>query len=449
MPAIQTSIFELLKAGPGPSSSHTIGPMRAGFDFLQRLRALPADALAAATAVRVTLYGSLAATGKGHGTDRAALAGLVGHPPDACPPDALEQAGSAAGVLVQAGGRSFHLRSTEVRFDPGRRSLPHPNTLVFRLMAGPRVLLEQEYYSVGGGFIEWKGWKAPPRGRPRYPYATAAETRKLLIRHRLRLPDLLLANERAITGAREADVWSGLDRLLDIMRRGVERGIRTEGYLPGPIGLHRKAALMHQRAPHLPAGPDRLLVYLNAYAFAASEENAAGHVVVTAPTCGSCGVLPALAHLLRRHRRLRTQALREALLAACWVGFLAKHNASIAGAEVGCQGEIGVAASMGAAFLAQAAGAEFKVVEDAAETALEHHLGMTCDPVGGYVQIPCIERNAMGAVKAYNAYLIARAGLSDWHVVGLDTAIRAMALTGHDMMSKYKETARGGLAKCC
>jgi len=272
---------------------------------------------------------------------------------------------------------------------------------------------------------------------------------KQMKKHRLDIAELMMANEKAISGMDEAGINRGLDHIIDVMEDAVERGIRTEGYLPGPIGLHRKAPLFFQRAKGMPQNAERLLVYLCAYAFAASEENAAGHTVVTAPTCGSAGVIPAVVRLLRRHQKIPLEKVPGALLGAAAVGFIAKQNASISGAEVGCQGEIGVAASMAAALVALANDSGVRIAENAAETALEHHLGMTCDPVKGYVQIPCIERNAMGAVKAYTAYLIAREGLPDWHMVGLDKAIEAMNMTGRDMRAEYRETAKGGLARCC
>ena len=261
--------------------------------------------------------------------------------------------------------------------------------------------------------------------------------------------ELMLANEKAITGLNETEVNLRLDRIIAVMKESVRRGVHTEGFLPGPIGLHRKAALLYQRAKELPQNAERLLVYLCAYAFAAAEENAAGHIVVTAPTCGSAGVVPSIVSLLLNHYKLPIETVRGALLASVAIGFIAKQNASISGAEVGCQGEIGVASSMAAALLAFANDNGVRVAENAAETALEHHLGMTCDPVKGYVQIPCIERNAMGAVKAYTAWLIAREGLPVWHIVGLDNAVEAMNLTGRDMKVEYRETSQGGLARCC
>lgn len=451
MPPITTSIFDLLKIGPGPSSSHTIGPMKAGYDFHCLMQQLPPEQQAAVTGLQVLLFGSLAATGKGHGTDRAVLAGLLGQEPESCPPDFLDRINpeQPGGIPLPMGKRQLLFRAADMLWDDRQHDYPFSNTLVIRLHGTGGLLLEKEYYSVGGGFLQWQGWQEPQRGLPRYPYANAEQLWKQLKKHRLRLDELLLANETAITGLAEPQIMERLDRIIQVMQQAVERGVRTEGYLPGPIGLHRKAALLYQRAQALPRNSERLTVFLCAYAFAAAEENASGHIVVTAPTCGSAGVLPSVVHLLLKHHKLSRDAVRRALLGAAAVGFIAKQNASISGAEVGCQGEIGVASSMAAALIALANGCGERIAENAAETALEHHLGMTCDPVKGYVQIPCIERNAMGAVKAWTSYLIAREGLPDWHIVGLDKAIEAMRQTGRDLKAEYRETAQGGLAKLC
>jgi len=451
MTIISTSIFELLKIGPGPSSSHTIGPMKAGFDFFQLMQGLPPKTLADANSLQVFLYGSLAATGKGHGTDRAIMAGLLGKSPEDCPSDFLDGLSLERNseITLKAGERSLPFRATDMQFDASRFDFPFSNTMIIRLSSSEGAILEKEYYSVGGGFLQWKGWQESKRGAPRYPYENAEQLLKQLKKHRLNLKELMLANEKAITGLNETEVNHRLDRIIAVMKESVQRGVHTEGFLPGPIGLHRKAALLYQRAKELPQNAERLLVYLCAYAFAAAEENAAGHIVVTAPTCGSAGVIPSIVSLLLNHYKLPIETVRGALLASVAIGFIAKQNASISGAEVGCQGEIGVASSMAAALLAFADDNGVRVAENAAETALEHHLGMTCDPVKGYVQIPCIERNAMGAVKAYTAWLIAREGLPVWHIVGLDNAVEAMNLTGRDMKVEYRETSQGGLARCC
>ena len=303
-----------------------------------------------------------------------------------------------------------------------------------------------EYYSVGGGFIQWKGWTPPERGKPVYPYGTMRELRAQLTRTGLTLHELILENETAITGMSRPTIFEQLEDIMDAMYDSVRRGLAATGKLPGTLGVWRKAGGLLDRAKLLPFTVDRFLAKLNAYAFAVSEENASGGVIVTAPTCGAAGVMPALLYAMRNDMNIGGRALREGLLASAAVGYLAKHNAGIAGAEVGCQGEVGVAASMGAAMLTHARGNAVEVVENAAEIALEHHLGLTCDPVGGYVQIPCIERNAVGAVKAYNASLVATCEERQHHMVTLDAVIRAMGETGREMNSKYKETSEGGLA---
>lgn len=255
-----------------------------------------------------------------------------------------------------------------------------------------------------------------------------------------------MSNEMAVTGRGRTEILADLDAVIALMRRCVDRGTRTEGVLPGSLRVYRKAARLAHRADCMDDPLNRFLGLLNAYAFAVAEENAAGGIIVTAPTCGSAGVVPAMLTIMEGYLGFGPQAVRDGLLAAAAVGFLAKHNAGIAGAEVGCQGEVGVASAMAAAMLAQARGYPPRIVENAAEIALEHHLGLTCDPVGGYVQIPCIERNAMGALKAYNACLMATAEDPDKHRVSLDMAIQAMGETGQNMDRKYKETAGGGLA---
>ncbi len=451
MGIITTSVFELLKIGPGPSSSHTIGPMKAGYDFSRLIQGLTSEQQTSITGIEVKLFGSLSATGRGHGTDRAVLAGLLGRRPEECPPDFLDglSLDQHAVHLLQVGTCTIRFTAANIRWDDGQYDFPFSNTLIISLYGNGETLLEREYYSIGGGFLQWKGERETERGAPRYPYENAAQLWKLLKKHRLGLPELMLANEMAITGLDLNEINRRLDRIIAVMEKSVRLGVHTEGFLPGPIGLHRKAPLMYQRAGGMTQNAERLLVYLCAYAFAAAEENAAGHVVVTAPTCGSAGVIPAVVSLLRRHWKLSLETVRNALLASVAIGFIAKQNASISGAEVGCQGEVGVASCMAAFLIAFASGSDLRVAENAAETALEHHLGLTCDPVKGYVQIPCIERNAMGAVKAYTAWLIAREGLPDWHIVGLDKAIEAMNLTGRDMRVEYRETSQGGLARCC
>ncbi|MGE4298210.1 MAG: L-serine ammonia-lyase [Desulfovibrionaceae bacterium] len=449
MDTITTSLFELFKIGPGPSSSHTIGPMRMGNDFVEAAATLPPGALARATGLRVTLHGSLSATGRGHGTHCAIVAGLLGHLPEACPPGLLASLDNPDTLhTVRVGNAALPLRLADIVFGPVVHDHPYNNTLSAELMAHDEVLFRREYYSVGGGFITWKGRIEPLPGRPAHPYANAADVRRIVHDKRISLSRLMLDNEMAITGTTETAIMDGLDRILDVMDQAVTRGLRTEGLLPGRLGVQRKAPTLLKQSRSFREGEGKLLVALDAYAFAASEENAVGNMVVTAPTTGAAGVIPSVLRVMTRHMGIEREHCREALLAAALVGFLCKHNASIAGADVGCQGEVGVASAMAAAMLCHALGKPAAVVENAAEVALEHHLGLTCDPVDGYVQIPCIERNGMGAVKAFNAYVIAASEDPGHHMVGLDGAIMAMAQTGHDMCAKYKETSQGGLAVC-
>ncbi len=451
MKPITTSLFELFKTGPGPSSSHTIGPMNAGFDFITTTRNLPANLQEQGDRIRVHLFGSLSATGQGHGTDRAVLAGLLGENPKTCSSafmDGLARNNNQE-YRIALGSKELNMSWDDIVFDALETHSSFNNTLVIKLLDKEQsVLFEREYSSIGGGFIQWKGQPEEVRGEPVYPYATMKELKQILRSENLRLHEVILANEKAITGASEDDIFSELHHIVATMEEAVETGIASEGILPGPIGLHRKAQVLHQRACKMAHSTDHLMVALSAYAFGVSEENAIGHRIVTAPTAGSCGVMPAIIYVLKNHRNTAPHALHEGLMAAAAVGFLARHNASIAGADVGCQGEIGVASAMAAALLAYAQGYRFQVTENAAEIALEHHLGLTCDPVLGYVQIPCIERNAMGALKAYTAFLIASAEIPGNHKVDLDQVIRAMAETGHDMCNKYKETSLGGLAHC-
>ncbi|WP_319466287.1 L-serine ammonia-lyase [uncultured Pseudodesulfovibrio sp.] len=448
MTAISTSIFELLKIGPGPSSSHTIGPMKAGFDFMDRIRELPKEERLKGETLEIRLFGSLSATGEGHGTRRAVMSGLLGFKPDTCQPNIFEQfEENSRPFELDIDGKAITYHPGDIIFDAVQHDYPHSNTMIFRLLdSDGKTMLERIYFSVGGGFLRWMGWEEPQRGEPVYPYETMAELKKHLTDNSMRLHELILANEQAITGMSEEEINKGLDRITEVMEHAVELGIQTNGVLPGPIGLQRKAPAMYEWAKREQFQGSGFLKALNAYALAASEENASGHCVVTAPTCGAAGVIPAILFMLKRHMGALQEEIRQGLLAAASIGFLAKHNASISGAEVGCQGEVGVASAMAAAFLSYARGYRFQVTENAAEIAMEHHLGLTCDPVGGYVQIPCIERNAMGVVKSYNAFLIASTLDESYQKVDLDKAFEAMAQTGRDMSRKYKETSLAGLA---
>jgi L-serine dehydratase len=447
---VMTVVDEFYKVGPGPSSSHTIGPMRITYDFYQRCTKLPSAQLAEATGLRVHLFGSLSATGKGHGTERASLAGLLGKEPATVDPlflDAMKEKPTESYPL-KLGDKTFKLSLADIIYDAPKGEFPHPNTMTCKLMAGDKVLYEQEYYSVGGGFIEWKGYKPPKKGQPKYPYATMKELRKHAENNNLSIAQVMMANEVAVSGKTQEQINAFLDKIANAMLATVKLGLSIkEGVLPGPIKLHSKAATVWARAQDDRYESDRAIGMVAACALAGSEENARGHLVITAPTGGSAGVMPAIVYaLMESKRKVPMEKIREGLLAGAAIGYLCKHNATLAGAEGGCQSEIGVASAMSAALIAQAMDSTPQTLENAAESALEHHLGMTCDPVAGYVQVPCIERCAFGAVKAWTAFMIASNEIETRHRVDLDTTIKTLAETGRDMGSKYKETSEGGLA---
>jgi len=447
---VMTVLEEFYKVGPGPSSSHTIGPMRITYDFYQRCTKLPADQLGQATGLKVHLYGSLSATGKGHGTERASLAGLVGKEPATVDPLFLDEmkVKPTQSYPVKLGDKTFELSLADIIYDAPKGQFPHPNTMTCKLMAGDKAIYEQEYYSVGGGFIEWKGYQPPKKGQPKYPYATMKELRKHAEDNKLSIAQVIMANEVAVSGKTEEQINAFLDKIASAMLATVKSGLSIkEGVLPGPIKLQSKAATVWARAQDDKYESDRAIGLVSACALAASEENARGHLVITAPTGGSAGVMPAIVYaLVESQRKMPMEKIHQGLLAGAAIGYLCKHNATLAGAEGGCQSEIGVASAMTAAFIAQAMDSSPQTVENAAESALEHHLGLTCDPVAGYVQVPCIERCAFGAVKAWVAFAIASNEIETRHRVDLDTTIKTLAETGRDMGSKYKETSEGGLA---
>src|SRR5262247_2747729 len=446
-----TTIDEFYKIGPGPSSSHTIGPMRITYDFYQRATKLPADQLAKAKKLQVNLFGSLSATGKGHGTERAALAGLIGNEPATVDPKFLDSLRDKPDQVfpVKLGAKSIDVSLKDVIYDATKGDFKHPNTMTVKLLAGNDVLLEQEYYSVGGGFIEWKGYTPPKKNPPKYPFRTMKELRAHADKNNLTIAQVMLANEMSIPGRTQEEVYAFLDKILNAMEATVKSGLKMpeDDVLPGPIKLHSKAATVYKRAMDDKYQADRGIGAVSAYALAGSEENGRGHLVITAPTGGSAGVMPALVYALLEVRKVDRQKVRDGMLAGAAVGYLCKHHATLSAAEGGCQAEIGVASSMAAALTATAYDAPSIVVENAAESALEHHLGMTCDPVAGYVQVPCIERCAFGAVKAWTAYLIATNEIASRHRVDLDATITAMAQTAKDMNAKYKETSEAGLAQ--
>jgi len=447
---VMTTLEEFYKVGPGPSSSHTIGPMRITYDFYQRCTKLPAAQLEQATAFRVNLFGSLSATGKGHGTERASLAGILGKEPATIDPAFLDGLRENPNQVfpVKLGNKTFNASLKDVVYDSTKGNFPHPNTMTCKLLAGDKTLLEQEYYSVGGGFIEWKGYKPPKKGAPKYPYATMKELLAHAKKNKLSLAQLAMANEVSVSGKAEAEVNAYLDKILAAMRATVKAGLAAPtSVLPGPIKLKTKAHDVYANATKQEGVARKAIGLVSAYALAGSEENARGHLVITAPTGGSAGVIPAVVYSLGNEgAKLPEEKIRQGLLVGAVIGYLCKHNATLAAAEGGCQAEIGVASAMGAALLAQAYDADPQVAANAAEASLEHHLGMTCDPVAGYVQIPCIERCAFGAVKSWTGYLIANNEVPANRRVDFDTTVAAMALTAKDMNSKYKETSEGGLA---
>ncbi|RVT50473.1 L-serine ammonia-lyase [Rubrivivax albus] len=454
------SVFDLFKIGIGPSSSHTVGPMRAARLFALRLQhdgALPRTAR-----VLAQLYGSLGATGKGHGSDKAVLLGLMGHEPDTVDVDAIPDLLQAVRTqrhlaLLGEQGIAFQERD-DLKFHR-RETLPfHTNGLRFTAFdAEGRELLQRVYYSVGGGFVvsdevAADGSKqkviAPDATVLPHPFRSGAELLALTQQHGCSIAALMRRNERH--WRTDAEIDAGLLRIWQVMQDCVTRGCAADGTLPGGFHVRRRARALREALVAQPEAalrdPLQVLDWVNLYALAVNEENAAGGRVVTAPTNGAAGIVPAVLHYYRRFVHGATDTgVVDFLLTAAAIGILYKENASISGAEVGCQGEVGVACSMAAGALCAVLGGTPEQVENAAEIGMEHHLGLTCDPVGGLVQIPCIERNAIASVKAINAARMALRG-DGTHHVSLDKVIKTMRETGADMMTKYKETARGGLA---
>ncbi|MCW0214841.1 MAG: L-serine ammonia-lyase [Pseudonocardia sp.] len=449
------SAFDLFSVGIGPSSSHTVGPMRAAYSFVERLAA---DGLLDRVAhVQAELFGSLGATGKGHGSVGAVVRGLAGERPETADPAATTvEDVRASGRLRLGGTHGIGFVAADDVVLHRRRSLPvHPNGMRFRAATGAgETLLVRHYYSVGGGFVldqddtgETRAPVLAPDPAPvPHPFHSGAD---LLARCRetgLRISDLVLANECARRP--EAEVRSGLLRLWSVMQECVERGSHTGGELPGGLKVRRRAAALRADLESRAEDGDPLgaTEWVTLFALAVNEENAAGGRIVTAPTNGAAGIVPAVLHYYARFcRGAGDDGIVRFLLAATAVGTLFKENASISGAEVGCQGEVGSACSMAAAGLAEVLGGTPEQVENAAEIGIEHNLGLTCDPIGGLVQIPCIERNAIASMTAITAARMAVRG-DGTHHVSLDKAIRTMRATGADMKSKYKETSRGGLA---
>jgi L-serine dehydratase len=453
MSGVAISVFDLFSIGIGPSSSHTVGPMRAARRFVLGLRA--DGQLDAVVRVRAELFGSLGATGHGHGSDRAVILGLEG-----ADPETVDTATVGERVArVRASGRLSLLGEHEVDFGEDdlvmhrRQRLPfHPNGMrFFAVDAAGGVVRERTYYSVGGGFVVDEAAAGADRIRADttvlpHPFTTGAELLAQCAETGLPISGVMLANEQAWRS--EDEVRSGLLRIWSVMQECVRNGCATEGTLPGGLKVRRRAPAMYQQlsAQHGAGDPLRVMDWVDLFALAVNEENASGGRVVTAPTNGAAGVIPAVLHYYRRFvPGADDDGVVRFLLTAGAIGVLYKENASISGAEVGCQGEVGSACSMAAGALCEVLGGTPEQAENAAEIGMEHNLGLTCDPVGGLVQVPCIERNAMAAVKAINAARIALSG-DGRHIVSLDKVIKTMRETGADMKIKYKETARGGLA---
>ena len=446
------SVFDIFKVGIGPSSSHTMGPMRAAREFTLGLER--DGLLAEVEQVAVRLYGSLALTGAGHGTDRAVLAGLEGAEPETVDPDSIDPLLQR----IRSTGRIKLLGKHEIAFDEPMQLLfmyherlpRHSNGMRFTaLAANNRILREEDYYSIGGGFVvrggEEEAHEAGEHKAPPYPFASGAELLALCRENGLELFELMLANER--TWNTDEQIRAKLLHIWQVMQGCVERGFRQTGVLPGVLKVRRRAPKLYRMLTESTAEkPLDVMDWVNAYALAVNEENAAGGRVVTAPTNGAAGIVPAVLHFYRRfYTDSGNDGVIRFLLTAAAIGMLYKKNASISGAEMGCMGEVGVACSMAAAGLVSALHGTNEQIENAAEIGMEHNLGLTCDPVAGLVQIPCIERNAMGAVKAINAARMAMRG-DGTHKVSLDQVIATMRQTGADMSTIYKETSQGGLA---
>jgi len=453
---VTVSVFDIFKPGVGPSSSHTMGPMRAAGRFIERLHA--AGRLATVARVEIKLYASLALTGRGHGTDRAVMLGLMGFDPATLDPDE----GETALAALRAGGQlTLGGVGSAIGFDEasdivwaGRERLPqHPNGLTFTAFdAAGAEIAARSYFSIGGGFVrdeEEMGRNTPDADEVAepYPFESAADLLAMGKSAGLTFAEIMLANE-TVRAPREA-VEARLDGLFEAMEACIDRGLRIDGELPGGLRVKRRAMQIHAsiiaKAGRGQADPLAPMDFVNLWALAVNEENAAGGRVVTAPTNGAAGIIPAVLRFYERYYNGTAQGRRTFLLTAGAVGALYKRNASISGAEVGCQGEVGVACSMAAGGLAAALGGTNAQIENAAEIGMEHNLGLTCDPIGGLVQIPCIERNAMGAIKAIDAARLALLGEGEHHV-SLDKVIATMKRTGADMSEIYKETSLGGLA---
>jgi L-serine dehydratase len=448
-------IFELFKVGIGPSSSHTVGPMKAAAHFMESVRR--AALLPQVERVKTDLYGSLARTGKGHGTDKAIILGLAGETPETVDPDNADRIVTSVRherMLRLAGERTIGFDpDRDVVFDGVTAATQHPNTLAFTVFdADDNSLHQERWCSIGGGFVVREDEVGKPPLQTEhlvpFPFGSGNELLSMGASSGLFVADMVMANETSRLPREEVE--ARLDYTLAVMMSCIDRGMTTDGNLPGGLEVRRRAPSLYRKLREASASNSRaqhaVMDWVSLYAIAVNEENAAGSRVVTAPTNGAAGIIPATLRYFRDHcQDADAEGLRRFLLTASAIGALFKMNASISGAEVGCQGEVGVACSMAAAGLAAVLGGSNEQIENAAEIGMEHHLGMTCDPIGGLVQIPCIERNAFGAIKAISAASLALQG-DGKHVVSLDKVIATMRETGRDMQSKYKETSLGGLA---
>lgn len=450
---ITTSVFELFKIGPGPSSSHTVGPMRAMNDFREKLMSLFLPQDVSPLEIRVSLYGSLAATGHGHGTHRAILAGLFGEKPQSADTDRLKSFWTRPqeSYLLQIGKMQIHFAEENIFFDYGPHPYRHSNTLKAELIQAHNVIYSRIYYSVGGGFIETdedSDHQIQEKKLLPYPYKNMEELLALTSSETKDMAAILLENEKTLHNESEEAILNRLREIITVMRASVSRGLSRSGILPGGLNVERRAKEMYAKALGFEENNQMgraMIARLNAYALAASEENADGNMVVTAPTNGAAGIIPACIEYLMRDNKIEEDKICRGLMVAAMVGFIIKDHASISGAELGCQAEVGSAASMAAALFSYCYDEDAGDIAISAEIALEHHLGMTCDPVMGLVQVPCIERNATGIIKAFNAYLLAadRPGKA---IISFDQVVEVMRQTGLDLSAKYKETATGGLA---
>ena len=450
------SVFELFKIGIGPSSSHTVGPMLAAHTFVKRLE--KAGLLSQVERLEATLFGSLAFTGRGHGTDKAVMLGLAGELPDQVDPDHIDgivKEIQDSGQITLAGGfRIAFSEKTDLLFNKQETLPHHSNGMRYKAFdKSGEALFQRDYYSVGGGFVVSHDEAAADRivkdetPLP-YPFSTGDELLALCARHELSIAEIMMANEQVWRS--EQEIRDGLLKIWGAMHSCIKRGYNSTGVLPGGLNVHRRAPSLYRELSQSNETADRdplkIIDWVNLYALAVNEENASGGRVVTAPTNGAAGIIPAVLNYYNNFiYHSNEDGIIEFLLTAGAIGILYVLNASISGAEVGCQGEVGVACSMAAGGLTAALGGSMSQVENAAEIGMEHNLGLTCDPVGGLVQIPCIERNAMGSIKAINAQRLAMQAEGK-HKVSLDKVIKTMRETGADMQNHYKETSRGGLA---